>query len=556
MLKRDIQRREDELVIPIETTPLPRVQNNKKLRRFKFILVRYRLQISIFLTVIIIMFLFFSLSKKVDSVNTHVHENQRVLFNVPIHDKAPLITINDYKMNFDQDTDVINKPRRARVREAMAHAFNNYAKYAWGHDELKPLSKTPHDWVTGGTGLTIIDGIDTLYIMGLEEEYAASLRYVQQEMPKASEVDTYISVFEITIRVLGGLLSAYDLTNEKVFLTRATELGDRLLPAFNRPSGIPHLNVNLHSGDTRSRVTCTPLSEIGSLTVEFSHLSDVTGDSKYEEAITKVTQYIRELPAKGLYPVQVNPNDKTFCDDRITLGALGDSFYEYLHKMWLLHGSKAEMYRAMFEESVKAIMDNILIQSEKGWWYISEMRGGQIQKKIDHLVCFAAGMFALSYATNATPDLDPYIYNTLKAAKEFAGTCVQSYRMTNTGLAPEIFLVNNEGDVVIDPNAKHYLLRPETVESLFLLYRVTGDEMYRNWGWEIFTAIENHCRLSNGYSGVKDVNTVPVVHDNLQQSFFLAETLKYLYLLFSPSNVIPLNEWVLNTEAHPLKIKR
>ncbi|KAF7846428.1 hypothetical protein BT93_L4385 [Corymbia citriodora subsp. variegata] len=96
------------------------------------------------------------------------------------------------------------------------------------------------------------------------------------------------------------------------------------------------------------------------------------------------------------------------------------------------------------------------------------------------------------------------------------------------------------------------LMRPETVESLFYLWRFTGNTMYQDWGWDIFQAFEKNSRLETGYVGLTDVNTG--AKDNLMQSFFLAETLKYLYLLFSPPSVIPLDEWVFNTEAHPLKI--
>jgi mannosyl-oligosaccharide alpha-1,2-mannosidase len=127
--------------------------------------------------------------------------------------------------------------------------------------------------------------------------------------------------------------------------------------------------------------------------------------------------------------------------------------------------------------------------------------------------------------------------------------------MTATGLGPETFMVD-DGSGDIRSGVASYLLRPETVESIFIMYRVTGDDMYRDWGWKIFEAMEKNCRVENGFSGLNNVNIMPPQYDDFQQSFFLAETLKYLYLLFSPTNVIPLDQWVFNTEAHPFRITK
>ena len=110
--------------------------------------------------------------------------------------------------------------------------------------------------------------------------------------------------------------------------------------------------------------------------------------------------------------------------------------------------------------------------------------------------------------------------------------------------------LNVRPQVGIHPNQ----LRPEIVESFFYLWRVTGDERYRDWGWQAFQAFEEHCRTEDsGYAGIEDVDVVPPTKDNTQQSFWLAETLKYLALLFSPEDELPLNQWVLNTEAHPIR---
>lgn len=126
-------------------------------------------------------------------------------------------------------------------------------------------------------------------------------------------------------------------------------------------------------------------------------------------------------------------------------------------------------------------------------------------------------------------------------------------RNTNTGKVEGSYSLNNYFQVV---DAK-YILRPETIESLFVLYRVTNDKRYQDLGWMIFQAIQSNCRTPAAYSGIRDVDasfSIEINFDDSMQSFFWAETLKYLFLLFGPTDVLPLDEYVFNTEAHPLKV--
>ena len=161
-------------------------------------------------------------------------------------------------------------------------------------------------------------------------------------------------------------------------------------------------------------------------------------------------------------------------------------------------------------------------------------------------------MFALGAVTSPDPARTA---RDLELGRQLTRTCYEFWHRQPTGIAPELVNFVAGADFKTPGNAKHYLLRPETVESLFVLYRTTGDPIYQDWGWEIWQSIEKHCRGPNGYHGLRDVtNANNPGDDNTQQSFFLAETLKYLYLLFSPTDLIPLDKYVFNTEAHPLGI--
>jgi mannosyl-oligosaccharide alpha-1,2-mannosidase len=227
---------------------------------------------------------------------------------------------------------------------------------------------------------------------------------------------------------------------------------------------------------------------------------------------------------------------------------MGDSFYEYLLKVWV-QGNKTSAvkpYRDMWEKSMKGLLSLVKKSTPSSFTYICEKNGNNLIDKMDELACFAPGMLALG-ASGYGPDEEKKF---LSLAGELAWTCYNFYQSTPTKLAGENYFFTAGQDMSVGTSWN--ILRPETVESLFYLWRLTGNKTYQEWGWNIFQAFEKNSRVESGYVGLKDVNTG--AKDNKMQSFFLAETLKYLYLLFSPSSVISLDEWVFNTEAHPLKI--
>ncbi|GLT80262.1 hypothetical protein SLA2020_517130 [Shorea laevis] len=227
---------------------------------------------------------------------------------------------------------------------------------------------------------------------------------------------------------------------------------------------------------------------------------------------------------------------------------MGDSFYEYLLKVWIQGNrtSAVKPYREMWEKSMKGLLSLIRRTTPSSFAYICEKNGDSLSDKMDELACFAPGMLALGSSGYGPDDSQKF----LSLAEELAWTCYNFYQSTPTKLAGENYFFHPGGDMTVGTSWN--ILRPETVESLFYLWRLTGNKTYQEWGWNIFQAFEKNSRVEGGYVGLKDVNTG--VKDNMMQSFFLAETLKYLYLLFSPPSVISLDEWVFNTEAHPLRI--
>lgn len=446
--------------------------------------------------------------------------------------------------------DAVNVERRNKVKAAMVHAWSSYEKYAWGFDELQPQSRNGVNNF-GGLGASIIDSLDTLYIMGLDEQFQKAKGWVTDSLD--FNKDVVASVFETTIRVVGGLLSAYDLAGDSIFLERAKQIADRLLPAWNTPSGIPYNAINLVHGNAHNpgwTGGASILADSGTEQVEFIALSQRTGDPKYQEKVENVIKRLQAtFPDDGLLPIYVNPNSghaETY--SKVTFGAMGDSFYEYLLKVWI-QGNKTDgvkHYREMWERSMQGLMKLIKKSSPSSYTYIAERSGSALIDKMDELACFAPGMLALGASTDDTDKAAEY----LSLAEELTWTCYNFYNSTRTKLAGENYIFHEGEDMVVGTSWN--IMRPETIESLMYLWRITGNETYREWGWDIFQAFEKQARIDSGYVGLRDVNSGE--KDDMMQSFFLAETLKYLYLLFSPPSVIPLDQWVFNTEAHPIKI--
>ncbi|KAL3125005.1 hypothetical protein niasHT_009304 [Heterodera trifolii] len=480
-----------------------------------------------------------------------------------VHDSQSIKQMED-RLGFASNLNVSmkeNERRRSFTRNMMKFAWSNYVRYAWGENELRPIAKIGHSGSVFGrapVGATIIDALDTLYIMGMNKEFDQARDWVAQNF-NLKESLSDLSVFETNIRFVGGLLSAYALTKDQMFLNKARDVADLLMPSFNSsPFGIPMSLINLRTGRTGNygwaSGGCSILSEFGSLELEFNYLSRLTGNQTYMSKCARVREYVIELQKPdGLYPNYLNPQTGKWCQKHVSVGALGDSFYEYLLKIWIFNGKRDDHLKEAYRNAIKAIEEKLLHKStQNNLWYFAEMKSSRIEHKMDHLACFIAGMFALQ---SLQENDEATRVNTLKLAEQIGHTCHESYRKTVTGIGPEAFRFSSDAEAQATRISEaYYILRPEAVEGWFYLWRATGDEKYREWCWEAAQAIERHCRVEAGYSGIRNVNAQQIEHDDVQQSFFLAETLKYLFLIFSDSTEIPLDQWVFNTEAHPFPI--
>ncbi|GAB5355957.1 hypothetical protein AAMO2058_000249600 [Amorphochlora amoebiformis] len=434
------------------------------------------------------------------------------------------------------------------IRGAFRLAWGGYSKYCYGEDELRPLSRTCSNWVH--MGLTLIDSLDTLWIMGLKDEFHKAKRWVANELPVAP--NEKVSFFESTIRVTGGLLSAYELSGDPVFLEKATQIQANLDQAFQDTEiGMPVSEINLKTGEGslpgwtgKSLI----LSEIGTNAVEMLKLSQHTKKMEFANYAERVIDFLDQLetPVKGLYPSLISPKNGRPTSRRVSFGGMGDSWYEYLLKSWLLSSRQVDKYKRMYVETLQAIKTN-MIKKSNGRIYLPTMEGTFTTRLMEHLVCFMPGLIALGSAEGVNQGRSA---EDLRLAEELMDTCVEMYDMSESKLAPDSVRFSNQGMVI---DKREFRLRPETVESLFYLWRITHKQKYRDAAWMIFQAMDRNCRVAGvGHANVKDVND-PSQKEDRMESFWLAETLKYLFLTFEDDSVIPLNKYVFNTEAHPLE---
>lgn len=415
----------------------------------------------------------------------------------------------------------------ARVRTEFLHAWNNYDRYAWGHDALRPLSKTGHDWYGQSLLMTPVDALDTLILMHLDGEAERARSLIISDL--SFDRDIYVKNFEITIRLLGGLLSSYQLTGDKRLLSLAEDLGTRLLPVFNSPTGLPYVYVNLRTGRTRDPVT-NP-AESGTLLLEFGTLSKLTGKPVfYEKAKRALVETFKRRSPLGLVGESINVETGAWTNTESHISGGIDSYYEYLWKCWLLFGDKD--CRDMWNASIPAINKYLADEIRGELWYgHADMQTGERTKtQYGALDAFFPALLAVS--------------GDLERARRLQAS---SFKMWNLyGIEPET-LDYKTMQVV----ARSYHLRPEIIESAYYLYHYTGDPEYRRMGEKMFDDFVKYCRADAGYAALADVIGKQQLDE--MQSFVLAETFKYFYLLFAPPETLQFDKVIFNTEAHPLK---
>ncbi|OAV93851.1 hypothetical protein PTTG_01658 [Puccinia triticina 1-1 BBBD Race 1] len=497
------------------------------------------------------------------------------------------------KTHWETDSDRTNRlERQGWVRRGFQHVWEGYKDRAWGHDELKPVSGSFED-PFGGWGATIVDCIDTLLIMNLTVEYNYARTHVKaidwaqtvglREVKSSGSLSSNpkVSLFETVIRYLGGLLSAYDLSGDKLMLERAEELAEWLLPAFGTSSGVPETHYKIGSNPLGAKSGRVMTADVGSFTLEFTRLSQLTSKGFYYDVAHKIIdlldgdQWVSPSRLGTLFPTVIDPDSPGSLNAQYTFGAMVDSYYEYLIKQHQLLRGIDSQYSKMYTSALKSARTYLIQTYEiesaggKNLTVIGDSQWGNFVPSLNHLTCFSGATIGLgARLLGKKEDLD--------LALKHADACVWAYESTKTGLgAEEMTLVDTNdswrwqpvlykgkifrelkpepvrGATLRDPS---YLGRPETIESVYYMWRITGDQQWQDRGWRMFTSWMEACVTDFGFANLENVNVWPPRKLDKQESFVLAETFKYYYLLFSDPDLISLDDYVFNTEAHPLRI--
>lgn len=491
--------------------------------------------------------------------------------------------------------------RLAAVKSSFEHSWAGYKAHAWMQDELSPLDGGSVQ-AFGGWAATLVDTLDTLWIMGMKDEFDEAVD-AAKDIDFNSTSESMLNVFETTIRYLGGFLGAYDLTGGKypVLLQKATEVGDLLYCAFDTPNRMPVTRwywQQALEGAQQTAGTATLIAEIGSLTLEFTRLSQLTGNLKYYDAVKRILDEFEksqsETSLPGLWPTIMNAHDVTFKDNSYTLGSMADSWYEYLPKQHMLVGGRddEDQLKNMYDFAMTTAINNIFFQPMvpdnkdilmSGAVTVDSNTKTRLSPQGQHLGCYTGGMVAIGAKIFDKSEQ-------MNTARKLVDGCIWAYDSMPSGIMPEQFFMvpcemnseckwdqkkweaavlerarageddSPENDAQLlnrtirekmipkgfteiwDPR---YLLRPEAIESVFVLYRLSGETDLLDSAWRMFTNIERNTRTEYGNAMISDVKIDRSAKENKMESFWMAETLKYFYLIFSEPNVVSLDEYVL-----------
>lgn len=427
----------------------------------------------------------------------------------------------------DNSKAVDKKAMAAKVKAEFLHAWNGYKKYAWGYDALKPLSKEPHNWYKKSLLMTPVDAFDTMILMDLTEEAKEAKELIFKNLD--FDVDMDVQNFEVSIRIFGGLLSAYELDGDPRFLTLAEDLGKRLMKAFNSPTGMPYLYVNLKTGAT-SGANSNP-AEIGTYLLEYGTLSKYTGNPVYYQTAMKAMTVLFALRSPiNLTAEGINVETGKVTSPMSHISGYIDSYLEYMLKGSILFNDK--QLSDMWTPTITAVNKYLADETPDGLWYgHADMYTGKItETSYGALDAFFAGTLAMN--------------NDLKRAAALQNSNFKMWMLND--IEPE-----SMNYVTKEVENGSYILRPENIESAYYLYQYTHDERYLEMGASMFDNLVKYCRTDDAYAALKDVRTKE--KRDYMESFFFAETLKYAFLLFDESGKLDFNNVIFNTEAHPYK---
>ena len=419
------------------------------------------------------------------------------------------------------------------VRSEMRWAWAQYRQHAWGKDQIKPISGGFESFPLKNRhlGLTIVEALDTLWIMGLDEEFRDGVEWVKRNLD--FDVDGEVSVFETAIRLVGGLLSAFHACGDPALLAKARDCADRLLPSFAAsPLGIPHRYINLRTGMLRDPVT-NP-AETGTFIPEFGFLSRATGDDRYRAAAKRALVSMFGRRSKiGLLADAMDCRTGEWKSRRATIGPPSDSYYEYLWDGWDLLGDRDCL--RMYRTCTAAILKHQAHWHSGGHIVFLDVdfeTGKRLSWDQDELASFYGGLLAQGGATREG------------AAYTRAWASVQR----RFGILPEE-LDSSTGKAISVSNA----LRPELADAALNLWLLDRREEWREIARDHYLAMKRWNKARFGYATIADVTATPKLQSDHCPGYWWSEQMKYYYLMFADARRVDYRRLYLTTEGNVLR---
>ncbi|KAG0376754.1 maturation of Asn-linked oligosaccharides protein [Mortierella sp. AD032] len=450
-----------------------------------------------------------------------------------------------------------------KVKVLFQNAYGAYKQKASGHDLLSPVSEFYSD-PYNGWGVTVVDSMSTMYVMKLYDLFDEAVRFVGTiDFSKSHSNDPMVSVSQSSIRYLGGLLSAYELSQKKhpILLQKARELGDKLSFAWVGDNDVPFRSIDFTTNTPK--VETSNIAEAASMLLEFNRLSSFTGNATYDKLAQKSVKHImtNHAPLPGLSAQGIDPSNGRPVGGYITFGGGSDQYFYSILRFAMLPGTVDNIYGSTWTTAIDSAIRTLIRRSTVGdWTYLADYDDSKRIRHISsHQKCFAGG----DWIVGGRLLVNETIFD---IGQQLTAACLNIYSSTATGLGPEeVAFDSSDGSNTGGPSPtadefyqQHgfyitkgdFILRPEVLQSNLYAWRTTGDIRYFDTAKTILEAISKLTQRGGGVAGLLDVMDLSQGYVDKTESFFFSGVLKYLYLTFDDPNNVSLDKYVISIPGH------
>ena len=439
------------------------------------------------------------------------------------------------KQNLYGDSD---KKKLYEIKSSFLHLWNSYKSHAWGHDVISEDDEYA-DYC--GYAMSMIASIGTLYIMDMQNEVKEIEKYFKKTnlYPKGS-----VNKAQFLGQVIGGLISAYELTGMKTFQTM-------FLDYSSKASQVSSTSQTMVLDGNSWRSSKNPVFNIHEFSASILPLHKIyeytNTKSFFLSSLQPIDDIIQTNRFHGLYQNLYNISSKKEVIGLMSYESNGYSLYEILTKINKLTRDSYPSLHKLIGESTKLFLHKFIDENDS-YAYLTRYRGTQK----DHVITLDSFLFAAML--KSSKEIPPEYINMYCNYSDKLANGMLNYLNLNDYQLPILSALFNENNKTLTPLNTRYLLNHRILETLLVFYRLTHKNIYREAAWKIFKAVNTTCRTQNGFSSVildkngKAEKIDSEIDPNVYSGFF-----KLMYLIFSDSAFVDLDSWVITPEGHLFK---